>query len=411
MTPRPDTVGAMSARELVPLAPALLAAGLYLTQLVAATRALAQRPRRTRTAPWPRVAVLRPLAGRDDSLDANLDALAAQEGGAYEVILGVATLDDPAMRAALAFQRRHPALPVRVLLTRPTNARNPKVAQLLDMALATDAEALVISDSNTRPHRTWLAELVAELQQPGVGLVSSLVVGTGERSFGAALENLQLCAGVAAGIAAVQHLGDRCLAVGKSMALWRRALDRAGGLQRVADTLAEDHLLGVHIRAAGYRVRTSLTPVANVNVRCAPTRTLERHTRWALMRRRLTPFGLGLAQEWLLNPLAPACVAAVVAPSRITLAAVAFCALLQVAGARILVRMLRGVEAPAWVALLEPLRVALAVLCGALALVSDRVSWRGHAFRVGEGTALTPLPGASREEPVTTRAPAVLARS
>ena len=61
---------------------------------------------------------------------------------------------------------------------------------------------IVVSDANVRVPRTYLRSLTAALLQPGVGLVSSVIVGGGARSLGAALENAQLGAHVAPAVVA-----------------------------------------------------------------------------------------------------------------------------------------------------------------------------------------------------------------
>ena len=59
---------------------------------------------------------------------------------------------------------------------------------------ASNGEVTVISDANVRVARSYLWSLVNELERrgDGGGLVTSVVAGTGERTLGAALENLQL---------------------------------------------------------------------------------------------------------------------------------------------------------------------------------------------------------------------------
>ena len=106
------------------------------------------------------------------------------------MLLGVASWDDPAVPTARAFLRRHPKLDARLIVTDPEAARNPKVAQLLGLDRHATGEVIVISDSNVRVPRSYLWSLVHTLT-PDVGMVTSVIVGTGERTLGAALKNLR----------------------------------------------------------------------------------------------------------------------------------------------------------------------------------------------------------------------------
>ena len=72
-------------------------------------------------------------------------------------------------------------------------------------------------------------------------LLSSLVSGVGERSVGAAMENLQLTAYVAPGCCAALKLANIPCVIGKSMLFRRSELRELGGLALVKDSLAEEH--------------------------------------------------------------------------------------------------------------------------------------------------------------------------
>ena len=69
---------------------------------------------------------------------------------------------------------------------------NPKVNQLIGLAAAARHPVLVVSDSNVRVAPGYLDEVAGHLADPGVGLVTHLVVGDGERSLGSRLDGLHL---------------------------------------------------------------------------------------------------------------------------------------------------------------------------------------------------------------------------
>jgi ceramide glucosyltransferase len=334
----------------------------------------------------PRVSILKPLAGIDDELAENLASFAELDYPDYEIILGVASREDPAFDVARRFAQKVPR--ARLIVTNPDDATNPKVAQLLSLERAATGAIVVISDSNVRVTPSYLDPLIAELSQPGVAVASSVIAGTGEQSLGAALENLQLGALIAPGVVASAYLAGRAITVGKSMAMWREPLHRIGGLTRVAHLLSEDHMLGRAFAQAGFKVRVSLTPVANLNVACSLRRTIERHTRWAKLRRSIAPVGFVL--EPILSPIVIATIACLALPTKLLFLSFLACVVLQTLSAIAMTRVLRG-RAPRWYwAPLELVRSYVLFFCWLRACASRRVSWRGHDFELARGSAIIP---------------------
>jgi ceramide glucosyltransferase len=351
----------------------------------------------------PRVSIFKPLAGADDDLDANLESFAGLDYPSFEILFGVASRADPALRVARAFAARHPEVDVAIVVTEPAAAINPKVAQLVGLERRASGEIYVISDSNVRVRPGYLRSMVGELDDPRVGIVTSLFSGAGERSLGAAIENLQICASTAPGYAAMDavsrwsedrfgHSGAsvRPLTVGKSMAVRRRDLLRLGGFGTVGNVLAEDHVLGARLMDAGFLARLSNEIVENRNVMCSIRGTLERHTRWAKTRFSLFPYVYPF--EPLLTPILVATLGLALAPGRAAAALWLAASLTQMAGAVIAVRLLRGSPIAWYQAPLEIVRSFLAVLCWGRACVSRRITWRGHSFVVQRGSTIVPAP-------------------
>lgn len=337
----------------------------------------------------PLVSVLKPLAGRDDDLEDNLESFARLAYPRFELLLGVASLDDEAVPAARAFLRAHPGMEARLVVTDPDAALNPKVAQLIGLEAVARGDVLWISDSNTRVSPDILDTLVAELRVPGTGMASSIVSGVGEETLGASLENLQMSAQIAASVLGTWAFLGKALTVGKSMAMWRHALRSVGGFAPVRDLLAEDHTLGKIFHEAGWGVRIAPFPVENRNRRCGLARTAERHTRWARMRRTVCP--LGFAFEPLLSPVVVASLALLLVPGPLAAALLGVAVLVQVTGALVVLRLLRGAAPPLAFVPLELVRGFVLLGCWLAGVASRRISWRGHPFVLGPGSVLRPL--------------------
>jgi len=370
---------------------------LYMTVLALFARSLLKRrgSRARDVHRAPRVTVFKPLAGTDDDLEDNLESFARIDYPSFEILFGVASATDPAFGFVRRFIANHPKLDARLVVTDPHAAMNPKVAQLIGLERLATGEVCVISDSNVRVAPTYLWSLVAELADERVGIVTSLFAGTGERTLGAALENLQLCAATAPGLAALDAVSRAPFTVGKSMAVRRRDLAVLGGFQPVGHVLAEDFLLGRRFLDAGLLARTSFEIVENRNVACSIGRTLERHTRWAKMRRSLKP--ALFVGEPALTPIIVASAALVVAPGKTTAALLVGVALVQTACALLACRLLRGRSLAWWYAPLEVVRSYLTLVSWLSAWGSSRIAWRGHPFVLRKGSIIVPVHRGSRE--------------
>jgi ceramide glucosyltransferase len=338
----------------------------------------------------PRVTIFKPLAGCDEDLEANLESFARVDYPSFEILFGVADVSDPALPLARRFMAEHPQLDSRIVVTDPLVTTNPKVAQLVGLERVARGDVYVISDSNVRVSRQYLWSLVRELANEKVGMVTSLFAGTGERTLGAALENLQLCAASVPGLVALNAVTRRRpLTVGKSMAMRRRDLARLGGFLSVGEVLAEDYELGRRFLEGGFELRSSLDLVENRNVGCSVARTLERHTRWSKLRRSLFP--AGFAAEPLITPIVAASIGVAIAPGNKTAAMLAFACVLQTSCALFAVRWLRGYWLPWRYIPLEIMRSYVSFFCWLRACGSRRIEWRGHAFLLKRGSAIVPI--------------------
>ncbi len=357
---------------------------LFIVFLLAVLRA--RRSSRPALDCAPLVSILKPLAGSDDELNLNLESFAQIDYPEFEILFGVASDSDSALPVARQFIAANPKIRARVVFTDHGAAMNPKVAQLIGLAAEACGDVVVISDSNVRVGARYLWSVVEPLSEPSVGLVTNLFGGVGEQTLGAALENLQVGALVGPSLAAADFLSDRPPTIGKSMAMRRRDMIKLGILPRVSSKLAEDQSLGRIVLDSGFNVHTSFETVSNVNTTCSIERTIERHTRWAKIRRSISPTLFAI--EPLALPSIFALVAIAFDLNAATAMLFAFTVLLQMTTAWISTRVLRG----SWMSLyylpLELVRTGIVFLCWLRGWASRRVCWRGNNLRIGRDTEL-----------------------
>lgn len=359
-----------------------ITSGWTLLGLIALLRVTGRAPAPAEVrAERPPISVLKPLCGADEELEENLRSFFAQVYPGFELIFGVEDPSDPAVAVVRRLMAAHPHVPATLVLGSATRATNPKVSNLGGMLPHARYELILISDSNIRAPADYLEDLAASLgpESERVGMVSNLFSGTGEQGLGAALENVQINGFVASGIV-TPALFRNPVVVGKSMLMRRSVLARLGGLESVADVLAEDYLIGKMFQHAGWKIRLAPRVLQNVTRRAPLEAFWRRHLRWSMLRIRLHPVAFVL--EPLASPLALLPLALSALGGWGLLWALSMVMVRDVAGWW----RLRGTRR-LWIPLLlAPLREVLVLAIWAATPFSKHVAWRGHAVRVGAGT-------------------------
>ena len=360
---------------------AALAATAGLVQALAGWLAL-HRFRRPSLPPRnrPPISVLKPLHGDEPLLEAALASLCALDDPSLQIICGVQDPADPAISVVERLRARFPARDIALVIDPTPHGRNRKIGNLLNMLPHARHDLLVIADSDVHVTPTYLDSIVTALATPGSGLATLLYTGlpastAAAAQLGAAWINHVFLPGALM----ARALGRQdCL--GATMALTRSTLAEIGGLEAVADELADDQMLGRLVRATGRSVVLADAVVATTVAETTLAALWRHELRWGRTIRSLEP--VGFAASALQHPLAWALLA-VLASGLAAWAVVLFLAawLIRAAIARALEATLRRIDptlanrTPLW---LFPLRdvLSLAILIASYAGTS--VEWRGQ---------------------------------
>ena len=343
---------------------------------------------------FPPVSLLKPVKGLEENLEGCLRSFFEQEyPGPMEIVFSSATREDPAMQVAKRLAREYPQVAVRFVLSDENWGLNPKVSNLQGALRAARHDLVLQSDANVWAPRDYLRSIVSELVSEDASLLSSLVSGIGERSVGAAMENLQLSAYVAPACCVALKLGNVTCVIGKSMLFRRSELKALGGLERVKDSLAEDFLLGRHYGDNGKKVLLSATPIRNVNVDMAVERSLTRHARWLKMRAVIHP--ASFITDIFTNPTALMTLTWLSSGCE---ASFGYALLAIVAAKGVLdgqlVKRVRGTSMAPLHLTLGPVKDLLMLCVWIYSSFSRSVEWRGIKLRLGADSQLMPDEGA-----------------
>jgi ceramide glucosyltransferase len=364
---------------------AWIAAGLSvlgLLQAIAGALLVCRFVRQPRAQPrtMPPVTVLKPLHGDEPLLEQALESVCRQDYPLFQVVSGVQDTCDTALPVVQRLRERYRECDIAIVVDPAVHGPNRKIGNLINMLPAAKHDILVISDADVHVATDWLRRLVAALEQPGAGVVTTVYTGiaapTG-RGRWCVLGAMQINHYFLPGALLARAMGRQdCL--GATMLLNRDTLERIGGLRVLVDHLADDNVLGRMVQGLGMKVVLADT-VPSTTVPEATLRALWRHElRWARTIRALEP--VQFAASVLQYPLVWAAFA-------IPLAAAAPWSLAWFALTwAIRALTVRGADQSLGLAnrttlWLLPLRELMSVAVMVASYAGRRVDWRGHTLQ------------------------------
>jgi cellulose synthase/poly-beta-1,6-N-acetylglucosamine synthase-like glycosyltransferase len=202
----------------------------------------------------PKAVVIVPCKGLEPGLEDNIRAFCAQDYREYELILVTESEADPA-HALLEQVVRQSRRSAWLIVAGEATAQGQKVHNLtaaVEMLNSIDrrAEVLVFADSDARPERNWLTELIAPLDERRVGAT------TGFRWHLPANGGLWSLLLSTWNASALSLLGERSsFAWGGATAIRRENFERLRITEQWAGALSDDYVLTRAVQEAGQRVK------------------------------------------------------------------------------------------------------------------------------------------------------------
>lgn len=335
----------------------------------------------------PAVSLFKPLHGAEPNLEAHLETFFRQDYPAFEILFCARTAADAGIEIARRVAQRHPEIATRFLFTGEETYINAKVSSMERMAAAARHDIWIISDSDVRVTPDYVRAVAAPFASDQVGAVTCLYRGAADGSVWSQLEAAGMSVEMTAGVVTANLLEGMKFALGPTMAVRRRCVERMGGFGVLGPYCSDDFLLGEKVAEQGETVVLSQHVIDHIILNLSFTASVQHQVRWMKSTRFSRPLGhLGTALTfsvpfgllaWLTGmamhrpALGLALLAYSVAQRMILAAAMA----------------IFGVEErhPLRAVALYPVRDLLGFGCWAASYADSTILWRGTRYRLSRG--------------------------
>jgi len=332
----------------------------------------------------PSVTILKPLCGGEPGLFGRLLGFGHQHyDGPVQVVFGSQDRSDPAIGIVKQMQAACADLPVDLTIDPRAHGTNRKVSNLINMATLARHEVIVLSDSDIEVGPTYLADVVAELQKPGVGAVTCLYHGVIGGGIWSRLSAMSINTYFLPNVVLARSIGLAQPCFGATIALRSETLNEIGGFHAFADCLADDYAVGEAVRVAGHDVAIPSFSVGHVCFERTAAELLRHQMRQSRTIRSIDP--VGYAGAIITHPFALALIGALLgSPVGLLVAALAVVCRTAVA-----VAVERAFGLPRHQYWLIPFRDLMAFTTFVSGFFGTSVSWRGSRYRVlSDGTVV-----------------------
>jgi len=322
----------------------------------------------------PPVTLLKPLCGMEHELYENLCSFCLQDYPDYQLIFGVRHVDDPSIPVVKRIMDEFSGLDMSLVVDGRIHGANLKVSNLVNMMAAAKYDLLVMADSDMRVGPDYLSALAAPFNDISTGAVTCLYRATPASTLASRFGAMHINADFLPSVLVAATLSDIQYCFGATMAVRRTVLDDIGGLQSLANVLADDYQLGKRVNRAGFTIRLSDYVVENIVYEPDFQSLLWHELRWARTVRAASPWGY--AGSILTHPLPLALLFLIVSgasPAGLVMMAIAMILRLRL---RHCVREGFGIGGKP-LCCLTPLRDLLSAAIWAASFMGRTVRWKG----------------------------------
>jgi ceramide glucosyltransferase len=147
-----------------------------------------------------------------------------------------------------------PSLPIDVVINSQLHGGNRKTSNLINLLAQARHDVLVMADSDARVGPDYLKTVSAPLRDREVGLVTCIFRGIAIPRLWSRLGAMYINEWYMPSVLLARLFGHQGYVSGQTICLRRETLQAMGGLQVIADHLADDYQLGERVRALRLRI-------------------------------------------------------------------------------------------------------------------------------------------------------------
>lgn len=182
--------------------------------------------------------------------------------GPTEVVFTAGRPGDPALEVARGIAASDPRIKV-IEGDSSGLGVNPKVANMIQGFPHCTQEIILSSDSDVFAPPQYMDKVMECFEDPQVGLVTCLYCIQRVNSPALALEALSVL-DFSTSVLVARALEGMSFGLGANLVMRRQALEQIGGLEALADYLAEDYQVGNRMHRAGWKVKLAGVVVEDV---------------------------------------------------------------------------------------------------------------------------------------------------
>jgi ceramide glucosyltransferase len=203
---------------------------------------------------WPPVTILKPVCGLEKDQRDSLRSACLQDYPEFQVVFSAQDPADPVIPLLKEIQREFGPERVSIVIENLRVGPNGKINNLAGAFPHARNDILVISDSDVRLRPDYLKAIVAPLADPEVGFVCTLYKAVSAQRWFEKMELLTFNVDFIPSVVFAYVSGASKFCLGSSVALRRSSLKEMGGLETLADYLAEDYEMGRRLWVSGRKM-------------------------------------------------------------------------------------------------------------------------------------------------------------